>query len=361
MLALIVFIECGIAKHGLDIARPEAWEWWLSGRAARRHTEGKPILCFGSSMVKQAVIPRVIGRKLNKTVYNLALCAGPVPSSYHLLRRALDSGSRPEALLVEFHPAGLTESPSLYVDYWPHLLEFRELADLSLTARDPGFFATTTMARLLPSVRDRNSIRANLRAALRGESESNRRYNEPLRRNVLANRGAKVIPKNPQFRGEIADHLKRTLLTETWACHPVNRTYMDRFLSLAKAHDIPVFWLLPPFSPTLQAERERKGLDARYREFASRWQARYPNLVVVDGLRSNYADPVFIDAMHVDREGACAFSNDLADVLRDRLSKAPDNSRWITLPGYREHTSEAMIEDFARSVAVVNEAAARRR
>ncbi|WP_422927127.1 hypothetical protein [Singulisphaera sp. PoT] len=360
MLALVLLVESGISRHGLDISRPEAWEWWLSGKAARKQVVGRPILCFGSSMVKQAVIPRIIGQKLGCPVYNLSLCAGPAPSSYHLLRRALDSGSQPRAILVEFHPAGLTDPPSLYVDYWPHLLEFRELADLALTAKDPGFFATAAVARLLPSFRDRKPIRTNLAAAFRGESESNRRYNAPMRRNILANRGAKVIPRNPEYRGEIAEHLSRTLLSDTWDCNPVNVAYVERFLSLAQAHDIPVFWLMPPFIPALQAGREAKGLDARYREFARHLQARYPNLTVLDGLKSNYVDPAFNDGMHFNAQGAYAFSHDLADALGARLG-SPSDGRWVAMPDYREHNPEVQIEDFARSVAVTNDADSRRR
>ncbi len=360
MVVLIVAIECGISRRGLELSRPEAWEWWLSGQAARRQAEAAPILCFGSSMVKQAVIPRVIGKQLQRPVYNLSLCAGPAPSSYLLLKRALDSGSRPSAILVEFHPAGLTESPSLYLDYWPHLLGIPELADLAISAREPSFFAQTTLAHLIPSIRDRNPIRASLQAALRGASESNRQYNEPLRRNVLANRGAKVIPKNPEFHGEIADHLQRTLLTDSWACHPVNLAYAHRFFALARSKSIPVFWLMPPFSPSLQAQREQRGLDAAYREFARRCQQRYDNITVVDARHSNYPDPVFIDAMHVDWQGAYAFSADLAEVLSRSVSQSSTDPRWITLPNYREPTPNVMIEDFAHSVAVVNEGRSRK-
>lgn len=351
-LALVLAVEGALASRALDLSRPEGWEWWLSGQASRRQPRRDAVLVFGSSMVKQGLIPRVVGRPLGRPAYNLALCAGPAPASYFLLRRALDSGCRPAAILVEFHPGGLTAGHALYSAYWPHLLGFRELADLAWSARDPGFFAGAAVARALPSARDRDEIRAQVLAALRGESRSQRPYNVALRRNIRANRGAKVIPKNPQYRGEVAPHLRASLLATPWACTPVNAVYVGRFLALAESRGIPAFWLLPPFAPGAQADRERAGLDASYRQFARGWQARFPGLVVVDGLRTGYADSTFTDAMHLDWQGACSLSADVADVVGRHLARGTPGPRWVALPGYRERAVDVPLEDFARSVAI---------
>ena len=95
MLALVALAETFVAHRALDLCRPEGWEWWLSGQAARRQDHREAVLCFGSSMVKQGVLPRVVSRPLGKPAYNLAMCAGPPPASYFLLRRARQSGARP--------------------------------------------------------------------------------------------------------------------------------------------------------------------------------------------------------------------------------------------------------------------------
>jgi hypothetical protein len=361
MIALVLSLEGYLARHSLDFSRPEGTEWRLSGRAARRKDLRDPVLCFGSSMVKQAMIPRVVGRSLGKPVYNLAICGGPAPASYFLLRRALQAGAQPAALMVEFHPAGLAVSQAHFSGNWPHLLGARELADLAVTAGDPDFFAESVLAAFLPSVRDRHEIRAHVRGALRGEKTSLARYNLPMGRNVRVNRGAKIIPKNPTFQGEIAPHLRQTLLCDTWSCHPVNARYIRRFLELANERKIPVFWVIPPFAPGLQIEREKKGLDALYRQFVGGWQDRFPNLTVIDGLRSGYKNATFIDAMHFDWQGAYAFSTDVAAVVGNRLSDPNGGLRWLRLPDYRDPTPEIPLEDFARSVAIVNQRESSRR
>ena len=96
------------------------------------------------------------------------------------------------------------------------------------------------------------------------------------------------------------------------------RSTSDRILDLAAARGITVYWLIPPFSPELQARREQKGLDS-YTRFARAFLDRYPNLVVLDAQRSGYGASVFLDPAHLDRQGACTLSADVGDLLRARV------------------------------------------
>ncbi|SIN81403.1 Protein of unknown function [Singulisphaera sp. GP187] len=361
MIALVLAIEGYVSRHEFDFTRPEGVEWRLSGQAARRPDLRGTILCFGSSMVKQGLLPRVVGRELGQPVYNLAMCGGPAPANYFLLRRALESGAKPAAILVEYHPGGLAVDQAHFASYWPSLLEVRELASLGQAAGDPLFFAESVVAKLLHTVRNRHELREHVQGALQGEARSFRRHNLPLQRNVQANRGAKVIPKNPAFQGEIAPHLRQTLLDASWSCNRINAVYIQRFLELAKQRQIPVFWIIPPFSPDLQREREQTGLDARYRQFVAGWQARFPNLTVLDGLRSGYQNSTFTDAMHFDWQGAYSFSADVAAVVGKRLVAPDDGRRWLALPTYRDRAAEVLLEDFAQSVAIVNQPKSTRR
>src|SRR4051812_42261979 len=82
-----------------------ALSWAYGGRAADRKAAGRDVLCFGDSMVKFGVAPRVLEDRLGTKAYNLALYAGSPTASYFLLRRALEAGARPSAILVDFQPS----------------------------------------------------------------------------------------------------------------------------------------------------------------------------------------------------------------------------------------------------------------
>ena len=70
-------------------------------------------------------------------------------------------------------------------------------------------------------------------------------------RNQNQNGGALLAPKNPANRGEVAPDQVRVYFPDHWSCHPVNAAYLERFMRLAQAHEIPVFWLLPPLVPAV--------------------------------------------------------------------------------------------------------------
>ena len=82
---------------------------------------------------------------------------------------------------------------------------------------------------------------------------------------------------------------------------------------------MPVYWLLPPTHPKLQAWRDEKKADADYERFIRHLQTRFPNLRVIDARHSGYSPDVFWDAVHLDRDGRLAvFTAQIAEVLRDR-------------------------------------------
>ncbi len=116
---------------------------------------------------------------------------------------------------------------------------------------------------------------------------------------------------------------------------------MRGFLDLAAHHELPVFWLLPPLSPTTQALREQQGHDAFYTRLVRKVQARYPNVTVVDARHSGFPHDVFTDPVHLDRDGAALLTRRLAAVLVDRLSSrelsadsptTTTTARWVHLP-----------------------------
>ena len=173
-VVLVAACERSVARHSLDLTAQANWEWRLSARAARDRSRPGAVLGFGSSLMKLGVAPGVIEEAVGRPMTNLGLCAGPAPASYFLLRRALEAGARPSAILVEFHPMVLTRGPWHAAEFWPDLLDTREAVEYAYEAGDAPYLARICLARAFPSLKDRHGVRQAVRSALAGEGSPTR-------------------------------------------------------------------------------------------------------------------------------------------------------------------------------------------
>ena len=361
-IAAVLSIEAAIARHDFELTRPECMNWRMSRRSAARNAPGCDVLCLGTSMVQEGIFPRVIEQETGKRTYNLGVCAGRVEYDYYYLLQALAAGARPSTVVVDFHPAFLSAS---YRGGGGHsdALRLGDCLDMAWTVGDASFFATLALAKGLPSAYHKDAIRNAVLAALRGESASMAATNLQYLRNMNRNRGALVNLRNPNYHGEISNVYRSYFLGDApWRCDPDEETYIHKFLGLAAAHGIRVCWVVMPLVPDMQSGREARGHDDEYARFARSFLS-YSNLVVLDGRRSGYEPSVFMDACHLDPQGAYVFSKGVAEVLRrlDAPGGAPDQGRWVSLPAYREHPIDVPLEDLRQSgLALQADAAARR-
>ena len=340
MLALVVLVEGALAGRGMDFLDMDDWAYQRNDRWAGREGARADVLVFGDSLMKYGVLPEGLNARSGRKAFNLALPGGQAPASYVLLERAFEGGARPSAVVVDFAPKLLSAGPRHNLDRWASLLRPAEAVRLAWSAGDAGFFARVEAGRLLPSVRGRSSIRANALAALAGPGDWRRWMNAVTLRNWLKNGGAQLMPASPTVPKLTAEEIERYRagFYGKMECHPVNAEAVDRFLSLASSRGVPVYWVLPPVVPALRARTPVDGFDADHEAFLKGWQARYPNLVVVDG-RSAVPDPAsYYDPNHLSARGAYAFSLGLGDVLRKTLpvdgGPAPrvPPTRWVAVP-----------------------------
>jgi len=350
MLLLVLLTERYIAQHNVDYKRSDYWDWRSTSRAAGSNVKDCQVLCLGTSRIQQSVLPNLIEAGSGLRTWNLAMCWGQAPASYFLLKRALDSGAKPKALLVEYHQAALQNDIWSAQGFWPELLNYRETLELGWADRNPSWFLSTTVAHSFASVQDRAEIRAEVLASLEGKSASNAASTLTAMRNRNVNRGAYVFPSSGGFKGTIGEQYQGAFYGSAWTCSDLNRLYIQRLLELASAKGIHVYWVLPPFAPELQDKREKSSNAERYTEFVQGWMEKYPNLSVLDGEHSAYEPNVFFDAAHLDRKGAVAFSTALAAQLKaDRLQGATE--RWVRLPSFRDEEPHAPVEDLMMSQA----------
>jgi hypothetical protein len=352
-IALVAAIERSAFRNNPCFLTIHGACWRYTNHYATKRVRGRDILCFGDSLAKYSLLPPVFRARSGLNAYNLAVYVGPTPASYFLLRRAFEAGARPSAIVFDAAAGILEEGPFTRrrAYPWADLLTFREALELAWTARDPDLLAMTVLSRTLHSVKGRFQVRRHVTKKLRGERNEAAMIVAINERNWNRNDGGQAQAPH-DFK--VAPPPIGPPHPPRWRCHPVNQRYLHRFLDLAAARSIPVYWLLPPYSPVTQAYLEHQGVEATYEQFISQTQARYPNLVVVDGRHSGYDVTAFFDDAHVNRNGGSAVSAAVADII---ASKPPRS--WINLPRYRPIPFE--LEDSAQSIALMKDQARQRR
>ncbi len=346
-LGLVLAAESWVSSHHLDFTSLGMASHRYAGEAVARAVD-TDVLALGDSQVKFGVVPLAVERRAGRRAYNLGAAGGTAPFTYYLLRRALDRGARPGAIIVDFKPTQLQVDPRALVEPWAAVLSAREALDMAWTARDGLFFAKLLVAWTLPSLRARAEIRSSVLSNLQGSTPYRAAANLASFREWDANRGAGLLPRNPAIGGEAIpwDAVMYDRMGDWWM-HPLNGVYVRRVLDLAAARGVPVYWVVAPINPRVQVRRDGLGRDRNYTRMLHRAVDRYPNLVVIEGRRSGYPTRVFTDGAHMDLDGAYAFSDALALVLK--TDPGAFASRWVELPPYRAAPYPTGLEDVAGS------------
>ncbi len=325
-LAMVIAVEAQVGRHGLEFAATGALDWRTARTAAARQATKADVLCFGDSLVKFGVQPRILEARTGRPSFNLALFGGPIPASHALLRRTLHHGARPTAIVVDFERNKLVTAPgNEATPYpWAEVLGFRDAIEMALENGDTGLFARYLAERALPTIRWRLGVREAIVAAFDGTTPETRASKTILQRNWRRNRGAVVNASNGRSEGvAVAEGAERAL--NHWRPHPINVRYLRRFLDLATLHGIRVVWLMPPFSPELQAMTDRSQDEARYEAFVRSILAEHPEVLLLDARHAGYPIGVFTDPAHLDRQGATVLSEELAHWIGPGAGPIPDS------------------------------------
>ncbi len=343
MLAIVLVLDVGFFRAD-RFSTDQAASWRFKGAWARGRSVDADVLVFGDSLMEFGVLPAVLRERSGLRVMNLATHNGNAAVSYFLLRRALESGARPRAILVDFMPHQLAKSPSdaTFDRSWPELLTARESMDLASSLGDPSRFARTLVAQALGTVAARHEVRASLMANLRGGSYSAKAKCLLLRRNWEANLGAQVAPATVSRTIDRFDGL----FPDSWQLDVTTEAYLRRFLALAEARGVPVFWVIPPIRPGAQAWREARALDGPYLAFIDRLMRAHPSITLIDGRSCGYPDALFSDAVHLNRDGAEGLSEGIARVLA--APPQPGTTARLGPAGRRERPAVG-VEDMRES------------
>ena len=336
--ALILMVESAVISAGPRFLDPVAYCWSLAEADARLRAPGCEVLLVGDSLVKHGLAPRVLSAVTHRPTWNLAVAAGPAPATEALLRRALDSGARPKAVVFDLKPGLLAGGPKFALRYWPQILSPSETLRLIRAARSTSFAAELIVTTALPTFRSRHEIRGDLSAALAGATGPLRDLNALGARHWSVNGGANLATPRADYSGDVTEADHKQFLSQWFAAHRVNAAAARRVAALACRQGSKAYLLLPPTVPKLMERRLATGTEAKYEAFVRSLQAEFPSLIVLDARASGYPPSAFVDQIHLSVTGALALSDDVAQVLRHDLDAAGPSSsgRWVRLPEYRE-------------------------
>lgn len=331
MLGLVLAVEGRLAGRADRLTTYQALGARFAAARAGRDAPGCGVLGLGDSVMKFGFDPAEVERRLGLRAYNLAVPGTPPPLSFALLRRALEAGARPKAVVVGH--LTLAGDPGAHADEFGEVLGPADCLELAWVAADPDLFATLTLARLLPSLRYRRALRGVILAGLRGGAGAGAGPGggraAGFLRQWAAHRGMEPRPEGGRFDGRIEPGLERTLFAEPWRVLWVYEHYVRRISALAASHDVPVFWLVAPIAPEAQDRRDAMGLDALHTRNLRAILARTPNLVLLDARHAGYPASAFFDSCHLNARGASQLTTKVADAIAARL---PDAPRWVALP-----------------------------
>ena len=367
-LVAILLIEQSLSRHEGLFSDPAATNFRYSKKVAETKSARVEILVVGTSLMKFGAVPRMIESGTGRSAFNLAVCSGHLPSSYFVLRRALENGARPKAVLLDCQDTFVQptqehepfEGITVNKRNWPELLDLRDTIDLAWVARDSHFLADTLVSRVLTSYKNRFVIQDQVLNAFRGGSAASDLQNRAFVRNWRANCGVTMTlataPPNPTRTAIVA----QSPVTPTAPVptppksNRLTQAYLSRLLDLASTYKFRVFWVLPPLPSEILAGREESGLDDYFTELASQVRSRSANAVVIDARRSGYPSDVFLDAVHLNAKGAIAFSAEVARIVKSELDHPSSTGPWVSLGPYRRPEAMPPFEDMERSRITVH-------
>jgi hypothetical protein len=360
MLALVAAIEAALEGAGPRFHDQLCDCWALSARAARTEAPSADILVLGDSLAKHGLVPRVLNEVTGRRAYSLATPAAPAAAAEALLRRALDAGARPSAVVFDLKQGLLLGSPHFSLKYWPQVLSPLGAVRLAVELRKGAHVGELLAGMTLPSFRYRHEVRGDLLCALQGQTSPWRSLNALGRRHWAVNDGAHLATPRPSYDGVVSEDEHWTYMSRGFEVHRANRTYARRLVALAESSGARAYLLLPPMVPQLSERRLKTGAEAKYEAFIRTLQDEFPGLTVLDGRSSGYPPSAFIDPVHLNARGALAVSEGVGSVLRRDLDgRGPvEPRRWVRLPDYHDKPLPDWVEHVelsrARLGAAVN-------
>lgn len=354
-IGMLAAVEATLIRLDCDAMTAASANFQFARRACREGAKCR-VLCFGDSQVKLGLLPRVVESRSGLSTFNLSIAGGLAPATYFAFRRALREGASPSAILVDYNPALLQTPPYGQSPFLTGLIDFRDLLEYARAVKSARYLGVLLVEHLVPSIRNRTQIRSRVLASFRDGTRTGDLICRITWRNWQANLGAQAVPEvAPQV--DMRDFDASLLDDRGPSGHYLNLHYIDALLKLASREKIAVYWLLPPFSPRAQRDRERLGGDVALTRLVRKAQRRHPDLIVLDARWAGFDESCFFDAVHMNLKGSEGLSAAVGSAVgRGPRGTRPDE-RWITLRRPKARSADLPpIEDMNQSAVALERA-----
>ena len=335
-LALIVAVEYAIETRGNLLATYSGLGARFASKAATAQAKSAAILGFGDSVMKFGFDPESIQRQSGRSAYNLAVPGTPPPLALALLRKALNAGAKPEAIVVG--TMTLAGSPKVHVSDFAEAFTLRDAYELARDAERPELFGEIATARALPSYRYRHALRGAFLAPLKGSQPESQTPALSKLQTWTAHSGHEPRTPNGAFDGRMEPELEKRVYSSPWLVEAAFEKGLRRLVKLAADRGIAVYWVVPPISPLAQERREALGLDAPHTRNLQAILSRMANTTLIDARTSGYPASAFFDSCHLNAEGAATLSSQIGQVLIRQRNGERFPDRWVTLPRWPNKT-----------------------
>ena len=311
MIALVAIVERGVLNSGDRLARYEALAVRFAVDAANHEAPKSDVLALGDSTVKFGFDPKTFEAQLGVKAYNLAVPGTPTTLTYAMLRRVLKAGATPKVLVIG--QTSLAGNAWAHVDQFGEFLSVGECMALAWSYRDTDLLGALLTARALPSLRYRKSLQSMIQGKV-DESQAEARWQA-----WAALRGAELNTLGAAEGRRMDPAIEARLTSQNRQVDTVLERYLRRLTDLAHEKGITVIWLIPPFTPKLQAKRESLGLDGLQTRSINAIHSRMSGVILLDARRSGYRSDDFFDELHLNSRGASKLTREIAATIADRF------------------------------------------
>lgn len=269
-------------------------------------TKSPDLQVMGDSVAKGAIIPQQLTEALpgHPYVYNTAIAGSGPEFSYFVLKREIDAGKTPKAILYAPSPHTFANGRVALLAgafcTWP------EIAELAKQGMAPCEMVYGCFCKLSWTLRYREQLADRLRG----------RAPETEGPQAAVEKVAGVT-----HRHYSPEHL-RTSHKQPFGVFHLNEVFFDKFMDMAQQNNIKVYWATPPVLPVVYENRKQYNFDQAYFQFLDEVCAKYH----VQTLQKEfliYPDDQFKDYDHLDSVGAARFTQ----LLGEKMTHFPSGDK----------------------------------
>ncbi len=284
-------------------------------QASKVLPEAPDIQIMGDSVARDGLVAArlqefVPGRSVN----NFAIAGTGPELPYFILKRQIAAGKAPRAII--YAPSPHTFASKRVALLVGGFCDWDEVGEVASARKEPFEVLYGVLCKISYTLRHREQIADILKgnAPLFARTSTPKESKEDLA-TVAAKRKYPREKLHPMYRAR-------------FEVHRFNLHYYEKFLTLAQANKIPVYWVNMPILSAVGDSRKEVDFETHFAQFLEDTQKRFGVRVLQEEFLV-YEDAVFRDYTHLDSVGAERFTQVIGEKLRPMLAGQSNSvARW---------------------------------